>query len=213
MKLLSTATLAATLLSYVAADGNISKVELRQRALKVLSGRKFHTFNRELGEVSAECMTNQGELEQTGINQGTNDLENLSEEEALELCTVKLEDESMIMECDLDDSDLTLMDSDTCVSAGGSVIKLNSGIDCDFIITKMFNMPYCLHTTCDAESYAEMMEDMMDMGDMVDDMMMDCEYDFSISGVDDDISISGAAIGSTTSIISIALVSLFAMLW
>ena len=209
MKLLSTATLAATLLSYVAADGNISKVELHQRALKVLSARKFHTIGRELGELSAECMINQEELEQTGVNEGTNDLENLSEEEALELCTVELEDESMIMECDLDDSDLTLMDSDTCVSAGGSVIKLNSGIDCDFIITKMFNMPYCLHTTCDADSYAEMMEDMMDMGDdmmdMGDDMLsMDCEYDFSISG---------AAIGSTTSIISIALVSLFAMLW
>ena len=196
MKLLSTATLAATLLSYVAADGNISKVELRQRALKVLSGRKFHTFNRELGEVSAECMTNQGELENTGIN-------DMEEEELMDFCTITLEGESMIMECDLDDY---TFDSDACASAGGSVFESNMDMDCDIITQKIYNMPVCLHTTCDAESYAEMMEDMMDMmegGD--DDMMnMDCEYD---------ISISGASIGSTTSIISIALVSLFAMLW
>ena len=62
MKLLSTATLAATLLSYVAAD--VSKVELHQRALKAFSDRKSRAFSRgrEL-ELSVECLTNQAELE------------------------------------------------------------------------------------------------------------------------------------------------------
>jgi hypothetical protein len=196
MKLLSTATLAATLLSYVAAD--VSKVELHQRALKVFSARKSHTFSREL-EVSAECMTNQGELELTGINE---DME-LSEELMAGMCLIEINGEIIIMDCDYDESDLKF-DSGACASAGGSIVKIDMVMECDMLSTKMRNMPVCLHATCDADSYVEMMEDMLDMGDMVDDMMMDCDYDFSVSG---------AAIAGSTSIISIVLVSLFAMIW
>ena len=209
MKLLSTATLAATLLSYVAADGTISKAEVHQRALKVLSSRKmFHTFNRDLAELSAECLTNQDELEGTGINADTEGLDELSEDDALELCDMEISGESISMDCDFGDMVSELMDSAACASAGGSVIKLTTEVDCDMLVSTMRNMPYCLHTTCDAGDYADMMEDNMDMvedmqgGD--DALSMNCEYSFTVSG---------AAIGSTSSIISIALVSLFAMLW
>jgi hypothetical protein len=56
MKIFSTATLIATLFTFVAADGNVSKMELHQRALKAFSARKSNSFSRQL-EVSAECMS------------------------------------------------------------------------------------------------------------------------------------------------------------
>jgi hypothetical protein len=69
MKLvISTVTLAATLLSFVAAD--VSKEELhhqRVRVHNVLSARKSHAFGREL-VLSDECVANQKEVTNTGIN-------------------------------------------------------------------------------------------------------------------------------------------------
>jgi hypothetical protein len=208
MKLLSTATLAATLLSYVAADGNISKVQLHQRALKILSGRKFQTFSRELEEVSMECLINQGAVELTGVNELANDLINeetviddvINEETGRDGCVITSKDGFTTIECDYDDSDFTI-DSDTCVSAGGSVVESNMDMDCDEFSWNLLNLPYCLHTTCDAESYIEMMSGMLDMRD--EDI--GCVFDIELSGA--------TSIGSTTSIISIAFVSLLAMLW
>jgi hypothetical protein len=196
MKLLSTATLAATLLSYVAAD--VSKVVLQQRALKA----KSHTFSREL-EVSEECVANQGELELTGINDYNMEL---SEEQMVGMCSKeKLIDELMWTTCDYSKSGLKF-DSGACANAGGSIIKVNMVKKCDISSNKMLNFPVCLHATCDGDSYVEVFEDFLDMEDMVDDKMGDCSINFF------SIAVSGAAIGST-SIISIALVSLFAMLW
>merc|ERR1719276_227392 len=203
MKLLSTATLlAAALLSYVAAD--VSKVELHQRALKAFSDRKSRAFSRgrEL-ELSVECLTNQAELE---LNTDDDFLIDLMEPD-LDICNIETEGLSSSIECDY--KDITI-DSASCESAGGSLIKINMEMECgDLGSTKMLNIPTCLHDTCDAKEYAEFAEDVLGMADMGSDdffdVMPDCDYDISI--------VSGAAIGST-SIISIgALVSLFAMLW
>merc|ERR1719276_239914 len=203
MKLLSTATLlAAALLSYVAAD--VSKVELHQRALKAFSDRKSRAFSRgrEL-ELSVECLTNQAELE---LNTDDDFLIDLMEPD-LDICNIETEGLSSSIECDY--KDITI-DSASCESAGGSLIKINMEMGCgDLGSTKMLNIPTCLHDTCDAKEYAEFTEDLLGMADMGSDdffdVMPDCDFDISI--------VSGAAIGST-SIISIgALVSLFAMLW
>merc|ERR1719276_300961 len=203
MKLLSTATLlAAALLSYVAAD--VSKVELHQRALKAFSDRKSRAFSRgrEL-ELSVECLTNQAELE---LNTDDDFLIDLMEPD-LDICNIETEGLSSSTECDY--KDITI-DSASCESAGGSLIKINMEMGCgDLVSTKMLNIPTCLHDTCDAKEYADFAEDLLGMADMGSDdffdVMPDCDYDISI--------VSGAAIGST-SIISIgALVSLFAMLW
>merc|ERR1719276_282904 len=204
MKLLSTATLlAAALLSYVAAD--VSKVELHQRALKAFSDRKSRAFSRgrEL-ELSVECLTNQAELE---LNTDDDFLIDLMEPD-LDICNIETEGLSSSIECDY--KDITI-DSASCESAGGSLIKINMEMECgDLVSTKMLNIPTCLHDTCDAKEYAEFAEDLLGMADIMGsddffDVMPDCDYDISI--------VSGAAIGST-SIISIgALVSLFAMLW
>merc|ERR1719276_368860 len=204
MKLLSTATLlAAALLSYVAAD--VSKVELHQRALKAFSDRKSRAFSRgrEL-ELSVECLINQAELEE--LNTDDDFLIDLMEPD-LDICNIETEGLSSSIECDY--KDITI-DSASCESAGGSLIKINMEMECgDLGSTKMLNIPTCLHDTCDAKEYAEFTEDLLGMADMGSDdffdVMPDCDYDISI--------VSGAAIGST-SIISIgALVSLFAMLW
>merc|ERR1719276_182921 len=203
MKLLSTATLlAAALLSYVAAD--VSKVELHQRALKAFSDRKSRAFSRgrEL-ELSVECLINQAELE---LNTDDDFLIDLMEPD-LDICNIETEGLSSSIECDY--KDITI-DSASCESAGGSLIKINMEMECgDLGSTKMLNIPTCLHDTCDAKEYAEFAEDVLGMADMGSDdffdVMPDCDYDISI--------VSGAATGST-SIISIgALVSLFAMLW
>ena len=207
MKLLSTATLlAATLLSYVAAD--VSKVELHQRALKAFSDRKSRAFSRTSSrelELSVECLTNQAELE---YNTDDDLLIDLMEPD-LDICDIETEGLSSSMECDY--KDITI-DSASCESAGGSLIKINMEMECgDLVSTKMLNIPTCLHDTCDAKEFAEFTEEVLGMADMGSDdffdIMPDCDFDISI--------VSGATIGSTSIISSIvALVSLFAMvLW
>jgi hypothetical protein len=192
MKLLSTATLAATLLSYVAAD--VSRVELHQRALKAFSGRKSHAFSREL-ELSDECLTNQAELES---NPDLAVMDDLTDEQ-LAKCDMEIKGESASIECDFDDMGISI--DSACASAGGSVVKVDFEMDCADagLYTNYLNAPACLHDTCDAKEY---MEYQNDNADLAEDLLgCDMDYDFS-----------GAVIGST-SIISIALVSLFAMLW
>ena len=207
MKLLSTATLAATLLSYVAAD--VSKVELHQRALKAFSGRKWsHAFSREL-DVSFECITNQNVLEDTGVNEPLED--DPDDDQMMDACDIKTKGDRVTAECDYDALGITMIDSDACASAGGSVAKINMEMECDMVSIIMLNVPHCIHDTCDAKELVELMEDVLaedtmdDLwdDDMMGDLMGDCDISYELSR---------AAIGST-SIISIALVSLFAMLW
>lgn len=165
----------------------------------MISARKSRTFSRELA-VSGECLTNQGELDLTGINDDMDPTETQLEE----MCTYEVSSENGLeMDCDYSKTDLEV-DSGACASAGGSVVKVDMMMDCEMLSTTMRNMPACLHDTCDTDAYLEMMGDFMDVEDMTDDQMIDCDLDFSESGA--------ASIGST-SIISIALVSLFAMIW
>jgi hypothetical protein len=124
-------------------------------------------------------------------------------------------DGSISIECDYDDMGISI--DSACASAGGSVVKINFKMDCDHDAgySKNLNMPACLHGTCDAKEYMEHVNDVVYQMD--DDMMVDCDisYEFSSLHTAQPTSmptVSGAAIGST-SIISIALVSLFAMLW
>jgi hypothetical protein len=189
MKFLSSATLAATLLSYVAAD--ISKLELHRRALKVLSARKYHALSRELVFSDDECMEHQTELVSTGINSDIKTFEILEE-----FCDI----DELLMKCDYDDTDVTI-DSGACASAGGRVVTTDLLEDCDDTrqSVQFYNNPICIHTTCDAKAYVEMLEDGMSNNNP------SCDYDFSVSG---------AAIGSTSIITSVALlVSVFAMIW
>ena len=184
---------------------DVSKMGFLQRGLKAFSDRKSRAFSRgrEL-ELSVECLINQAELEE--LNTDDDFLIDLMEPD-LDICDIEAEGLSSSMECDY--KDITI-DSASCESAGGSLIKINMEMECgDLVSTKMLNIPTCLHDTCDAKEYAEFAEDVLGMADMGSDdffdVMPDCDYDISI--------VSGAAIGST-SIISIgALVSLFAMLW
>jgi hypothetical protein len=177
MKLLSTATLVTTLFTFVAADGNFSKMELHQRALKAFSARKSHAFSRQL-EVSAECMTNQEELELTGVNEN-DDL--IDDDQLMDICEIDvLEGGSIMVECDY--TDIFAIDSATCASAGGQIIRVNMEMDCEGLIANYINIPVCLHTTCDADAYVETMEDMLEMGEGDDLTMGDCYFDISISG-------------------------------
>ena len=195
MKLLSTAAIATTLFSFVAAD--ISPAELQQRALKAISIKNSNAFRREL--VTQECINNQEVVEATGINEGIQ----IEEDQVLELCDVDIAVSEVTVECDYDTNGLS-MDSGACSSAGGRVVKIDYESECDATednplksITHIHNMPVCLHTTCDAGEYAQVVED-------IENIDASCEIDISV--------VSGAAIGST-SIISIALVSLFVMIW
>jgi hypothetical protein len=128
MKLLSTATLATILLSYVAAD--VSKVELHQRALKAFSARKSHAFSREL-DVSFECITNQNELEDTGVNEPLED--DPDDDQMMDACDIKTKGDRVTAECDYDALGITMIDSDACASAGGSVAKINMEMECDMV--------------------------------------------------------------------------------
>jgi hypothetical protein len=189
MKLLSTATLAAALLSYVAA--NVSKVELHQRALRALSDRKsHHAFSRQLN-VSTECSTNQEELELTGINDVGDAV----------FCDKEKKGDFTKIECDYDG--LTF-DSFACANAGGGqIIKIYKEIDCEEFNEKHLNMTQCLHFTCDADEYYQMIED--NYNSEPDDIFgRNCNY-----------TVSGAAIGRTNIISCIAplVLSLLAMLW
>ena len=173
MKLLSTATLVATLFSYVAAD--VSKMELHQRALKALSARKSHAFSREL-DISEECSINQAELELTGVNDGGGLVD---DDQVMDICDFTMEGESIMVECD--STDITI-DSATCASEGGQVIRINWEMECEGLSSNAINVPVCLHTTCDADAYVETMEDMLEMGEGDDMTMGGCDFDFSISG-------------------------------
>ena len=194
MKLLSTAAIATTLFSFVAAD--ISPSELHQRALKAISIKNSNAFRREL--VSAECLENQITLDETGINTDAEVGDDLD----ITACEVDITATAMSIECDYAQLGYSL-DSEACTSAGGGVIKIDYEMDCDATdenplktMMHIHDMPVCLHTSCDAGEYVEFAEDFS--------QMEGCEIDLSV--------VSGAAIGST-SIISIALVSLFAMIW
>jgi len=174
MKLLSTATLATTLLSYVAAD--VSKVELHQKALKYFSARKTSSaFSREL-DVSEECMTNQNEIQATGINDfmpGENQTDFL-------ICDEEIKDGVRKKECDWDDADFKF-DSAACTSAGGLVNKMYFEEECSGEFTdKELNIPHCLHDTCDKEKYYQQWEDKLNADDE-----FDCKF-----------TVSGAAISS-----------------
>jgi len=175
MKLRSAATLVTPLFSYVAADGNVSKMELHQRALKAFSAKKFHALSREL-DVSDECSTNQAAVELTGVNDGSGELD---DDQMWDICDFDFEGTSLMLECDY--KDITI-DSATCASAGGEVIRVNMEMDCEDLSSNYTNIPVCLHTTCDADAYAEMMEDLLQMGEGDDMTMGNCSFDLSISG-------------------------------
>jgi hypothetical protein len=136
MKLLSTATVAATLLSYVAADA--SKVELHKRALRAFSDRKSLAISRKLG-VSEECMTKQAEVELTDIN---------LRGERNDYCDTEIKVGFWKEECDWDDF---TFDSVACANAGGKVNKIYIETECNNVNSKQINYPHCLHVSCDAE--------------------------------------------------------------
>jgi len=169
MKLLSTATLAASLFSFVAAD--VSKVELHQRTLQgAFSVKSSNAFRREL--ISEECLNKQEELEMTGIN------------------TLQIDDDSIfgicdfsatLIECDYDSLDL--VDSGACSSAGGRVIKFDADQDCEVgLSVNLMNVPQCVHTACDVEEYADFLEKSSDFLQGDDEDPFGCEVDISVSG-------------------------------
>ena len=55
-------------------------------------------------------------------------------------------------------------------------------MDCEGLSSNFINIPVCLHTTCDADAYVEMMEDMLEMGEGDDMTVGGCDYDISLSG-------------------------------
>jgi hypothetical protein len=136
MKLLSAATLATTLLSYVAAD--VSEEELRQRSLEGFSSRKSQDFRREL----AGCVL----VETPASNPFTDDF-----------CVTDWGSSSIL--CDFDNADVTQLDCGACASAGGKVVKISHDLKfADGFNQKFLNEPYCLDPTCDANAYAQQME-------------------------------------------------------
>jgi hypothetical protein len=155
---------------------------------------KYTVSVTESGAASEQCMTNQAEVQLTGIN----DLDEIAFDE---MCHMEKIDGVEKIECDFDDLEF---DSVACTSAGGQVNKVYGEIECSEYSNKQFNIPHCLHVSCDAKEYYQMREDESQSEfDNGDDEWLDCKY-----------TLSGAAIGSTSILRSIALVSLFAaMLW
>merc|ERR1712154_401934 len=120
-----------------------------------------------------------------------------------EFCEMEIKNDMIVMECDLDNLGTAIVDKDACTSASGSIVKTDVMTECaDLFSTTLLNMPYCLHTTCDAQAFADSMGDAAEME--MDDLL-DCEYEVKLSGA--------TFMGSTSSMFGIALGSLFAMLW
>ena len=148
MKLISTVTLAATLLSFVAAD--VSKEELDHRVLI----------------ISEQCMLGQGEM--------TNDVPDAYDADYCYYAGGNSPFDPTTIECDY--SSLAI-DSVACTSAGGRAVRLSYDKTCsDFSLPMsiMTQIPYYLHTACDAE-YAEFLEE--DSEEASGDI---CEYDYTI---------------------------------
>lgn len=210
--------LIATLLSNcVGAAADDSKVEhLQQRALKVyFNMRESHAFSRHL--VSEECMTSQAEIAQNlpGYPYYTEDDYIWGNDPIFRptFCDVSKIESGYLETCEFDNIG-PLIDSDACISLGGRVVKFDVLTNRDSAKIQYYNMPECLHTTCDATEYVEIMESKFS-GEYY---QVDSEDDEWKNWYPDVLSVTVSASGvqllaSGTSIISVgALVSLIAML-
>lgn len=140
MKLaISTVTLAATLLSFFAAD--VSEEEIHQRVvLNMFSTRRSrHLFGRDL--ASDECSAKQEEVDNTGII-------DMHEESIgdLNYCSIDggntPSDPTTEIECNYS---ALKVNSDPCISACGRVGRLSYDMFCYGMYRYMDQIPYGLH--------------------------------------------------------------------
>ena len=132
MRLISTVTLATTLLSFVAAD--VSKDE--------------ELYHRVLG-ISEPCML--------GQEQVTNDVPEAYDADYCSYTGGNSPFDPITIECDY--SSLA-MDNESCTSVGGRAVRLSYDKACSdsSLPMSMTQIPFCLHTACDAQ-YAEFLEE------------------------------------------------------
>ena len=184
MKLISSTNLAAlsTLIVYVAAaDNAVSKIEqAHQKILSNLSTRKSLSFGRHL--VTDQCLNYQYEIDMTGINEQVM----LLDEDFMGACDVELDGSGIYLACDYGRYD-SIIDTMECSDVGGDILLFDFEMECDGIHAYYYNIPQCIHSTCDNREYADFIAQDMEEHEWEEYGLQDCGIDFTFIDYANDV--------------------------
>ena len=177
MNLISSTFLAALLSTFIAhvatADSDVSTIEqAHQKIISAFSTRKSQSFGRHL--VTDQCLDYQYEIDMTDINEQVMVLD----EDFMGDCNIELQSSGLYLECDYGIYD-PIIDVMECSDVGGDVLLFDFEMECDGIHAQYYNVPQCIHSTCDAREYADFMAQDMDETEWEEYGLRQCRVDFT----------------------------------
>ena len=118
------------------ASANLSKQELYQNALRLISNQQAIQLHR--GLVSEECVSAQVLLNESGINDNA------------EPCGFSFtSDDYAAMNCEFREYSI---DSDACSDLDGRIVSVDYEYRCVGILIHFHNLPTCLHNACNEDT-------------------------------------------------------------